>query len=239
MSQKDNLRKEKVNWNPRLQFLKQRKANLGISADPSLDIEIEDIEEKLKEFDKQLSGVEEEEPEPQQSSVSETSLKKSLLSSKYLLRWIVMIARALITTAGLCCILFVWFSNPFSPTKDISPIAQVPTLPWIQNNTPTAANTLTPVPTNTPFSPTLTPTQYNTPIPTNTSIPVPTNTSTSEPTAISVPFFHIDDVSQVFNDQDPQPKCFDIVVGVPKSIEEDINIARRRRPPDPLRYASC
>ena len=42
--------RERSNLERRLQLLRERKATLGLYADPSLNIEIEDIEEELKQL---------------------------------------------------------------------------------------------------------------------------------------------------------------------------------------------
>ncbi len=42
MAHKEDLQNEIIEWERRLQVLKERKAQLGISADPSIDLEIED-----------------------------------------------------------------------------------------------------------------------------------------------------------------------------------------------------
>ncbi len=58
---KENLKREMVGLERRLQSLKEKKAKLGFSADSSLDLEIEDIEAKLEELQiklKQLEDVE-------------------------------------------------------------------------------------------------------------------------------------------------------------------------------------
>jgi uncharacterized protein YjbI with pentapeptide repeats len=50
MANKNNLQKEITGWDRRLQLLKEKKAKLGYSADPGIDIEIEEIEAKIAEL---------------------------------------------------------------------------------------------------------------------------------------------------------------------------------------------
>jgi hypothetical protein len=68
MSRKENLQNEMIGWERRLQVLKEKKAQLGISADPSIDLEIEDIEKTVDELKQQLEKPEtQEEIEPAKS----------------------------------------------------------------------------------------------------------------------------------------------------------------------------
>ena len=46
-------------WGRRLQKLKEKKALLGSSADPSVDIEIEDIENEIAEIEKKIAMIRE------------------------------------------------------------------------------------------------------------------------------------------------------------------------------------
>ena len=57
--QKKYLKPEIAEWERRLQSLKLKKAKLGVYADPSLDHEIEDIEEKLEELYIELENLSE------------------------------------------------------------------------------------------------------------------------------------------------------------------------------------
>lgn len=61
MSRKDDLENEIITWSRRLQLLKEKKAQLGISADPGIDLEIEDIEKRIKELNIALQQIPEEE----------------------------------------------------------------------------------------------------------------------------------------------------------------------------------
>jgi hypothetical protein len=54
---KNLVEKEIIQWRRRLQLLKEKEALLGISADPSIKIEIEDIEAKLEELRVELSRL--------------------------------------------------------------------------------------------------------------------------------------------------------------------------------------
>jgi len=58
MSQKDDIQKLILEHNRRLQLLKEKKARLGISADVSLDVEIEDIENEIKKLKTALKDLE-------------------------------------------------------------------------------------------------------------------------------------------------------------------------------------
>jgi DNA-directed RNA polymerase sigma subunit (sigma70/sigma32) len=58
MSQKDDIQKLILEHNRRLQLLKEKKARLGISADVSLDVEIEDIENEIKKLETALKDLE-------------------------------------------------------------------------------------------------------------------------------------------------------------------------------------
>ena len=57
MSQRDDIKKLIIEYSRRLQKLKEKKARLGVSADPSLDIEIEDIEAELEKLQTQLESL--------------------------------------------------------------------------------------------------------------------------------------------------------------------------------------
>jgi hypothetical protein len=57
MSRKSDFENEITMWSRRLQLLREKKAQLGISADPSIDLEIEDIENKIDNLDKQLTKL--------------------------------------------------------------------------------------------------------------------------------------------------------------------------------------
>lgn len=57
MSRKDDIKKQIENHNRRLQELKTRQAYYGISADPSIPMEIEDIETKIKELQAELEEL--------------------------------------------------------------------------------------------------------------------------------------------------------------------------------------
>lgn len=56
-TRKDHLQREIMKWTRRLQGLKEKKATLGLAADPSLDIEIEEIEAKIEELQTELAQV--------------------------------------------------------------------------------------------------------------------------------------------------------------------------------------
>jgi hypothetical protein len=55
MSEQEKLRKLIANNNRRLQILKERKALLGVSTDPGVLIEIEDIEAEIEDLQRQLN----------------------------------------------------------------------------------------------------------------------------------------------------------------------------------------
>lgn len=57
MSREDDIRRLIVKHTRRLQKLKEKKAELGISTDPSLDIEIEDIEAELAKLQAELAAL--------------------------------------------------------------------------------------------------------------------------------------------------------------------------------------
>jgi len=57
MTNKNDLKKEVSMWDRRLQLLKEKKARLGYSADPSVDTEIEEIEAKLIELQAELREI--------------------------------------------------------------------------------------------------------------------------------------------------------------------------------------
>ncbi len=57
-SRKENLKREIAKLERRLQGLREKKAVTGISADPSLDIEIEEIEQRLDELRTELNHLE-------------------------------------------------------------------------------------------------------------------------------------------------------------------------------------
>lgn len=57
MSRQEDLEKEMTLWQRRLQQRKEQKAIMGISADPSIDIEIEDIEAKLNQLQTELAAL--------------------------------------------------------------------------------------------------------------------------------------------------------------------------------------
>lgn len=69
----DDINKERTEWERRLQILREKKATLGISrVDPSIDLEIENIENKLAELknesQQESEGAEDgEEPKTPQS----------------------------------------------------------------------------------------------------------------------------------------------------------------------------
>ncbi len=54
MTNTQNLQSEINAWERRLQILKEKRAKLGISAEPSIDLEIEEIEVKLQELQAKL-----------------------------------------------------------------------------------------------------------------------------------------------------------------------------------------
>ena len=54
MSRIDDLQKEIVVWNRRLQKRKEQKAALGLTADPSIELEIEEIEARLADLKSEL-----------------------------------------------------------------------------------------------------------------------------------------------------------------------------------------
>jgi hypothetical protein len=56
-SRQEALQRQILSWNRRLQRLQEKKASLGLAADPSLDIEIEDIEAKLAALQSELSQI--------------------------------------------------------------------------------------------------------------------------------------------------------------------------------------
>lgn len=62
MSHQDDLQKELKLWQRRLQKRREQKATLGISADPSIDIEIEDIEVKIEHLQADLLEQQERTP---------------------------------------------------------------------------------------------------------------------------------------------------------------------------------
>lgn len=64
MSRQDDLKKELELWQRRLQKRKEQKATQGISADPSIDIEIEDIEAKVEKLQAELAELGNTESQP-------------------------------------------------------------------------------------------------------------------------------------------------------------------------------
>ena len=61
MSRKNDLQRLIATSSRRLQLLKEKKAILGITADPSIDIQIETIETEIEELRDELEGIEEDE----------------------------------------------------------------------------------------------------------------------------------------------------------------------------------
>lgn len=74
MSHQDDLQKELELWQRRLQKRRQQKATFGISADPSIDIEIEDIEARVKLLQADLLAHERMSAQPPPTRSQATSL---------------------------------------------------------------------------------------------------------------------------------------------------------------------
>ena len=60
----DDFQKELELWQRRLQKRREQKALFGASADPSIDIEIEDIETRIERLQADLAGLEEASSQP-------------------------------------------------------------------------------------------------------------------------------------------------------------------------------
>ena len=74
MSRKDNIQRLVSNHTRRLQGLKEKKALLGYSTDPSIDAEIEDTEAKIEKLRAELKGIDAEAaPSSQVSSTTHTN----------------------------------------------------------------------------------------------------------------------------------------------------------------------
>jgi hypothetical protein len=78
MSRQDDLKKLIASHEGRLQKRKEQKAKFGISADPSIDIEIEDIEGKIEKLQAELAELERSQgliPQPEPNPESIKSVK--------------------------------------------------------------------------------------------------------------------------------------------------------------------
>lgn len=75
MSRQQDLQKELTLWQRRLQKRKEQKATQGISADPSIDIEIEDIEARVAKLQAELAELKQNvQPQPKPAPPSAVSL---------------------------------------------------------------------------------------------------------------------------------------------------------------------
>ncbi len=167
----------------RLQKLKEQQARYGNSADPSITIEIEDVEKEIKRLQNELAYLNSY-PSNTSPPVKQTDIETSKPSSRSVIfgrvgKIIVVMATIVPCVISLCALFGIG-----SVMDGFTDSSSQQSTPQEIVSQPTPMPTDRPANTNTPVLPS--PTHTLTPLPTNTPVPIATLIAIPEPTIVPI-----------------------------------------------------